>query len=127
VRDDRTLLDVVNDIFGNIEDIIRAEIRLAKAEVSEELRGAKASAFGAGIALLASAFTALFLLLSAMYALSLVIPTWGAALCIALLTAALSLIAFLVARRRSRGRQNIAPKIAASVKENSQWAKQSIK
>ena len=77
VRDDRSVVDVLNDIFGNLQDLVRSEIRLAKAEVSDELRGATSSALGLGIAFLASAFTALFLLLSGMYALSLVMTTMG--------------------------------------------------
>jgi hypothetical protein len=127
VRDDRSFLDVLNDIFGNLQEIIRSEIRLAKAEVSDELRGAKSSAVGVGVALLASAFTALFLLLSGMYALSLVMSTWRAALCIALALAVVSFIAFLITGRRTRARRNIAPRTAASIKENLEWAKQSIK
>jgi hypothetical protein len=118
VHGDRSLLDVLNDIFGNLQDIIRSEIRLAKAQVTDELRGAKSSALGVGIALLAGVFTALFLLLSGMYALSLVMSTWGAALCIALAMAVLSVVAFLITERRTRARRNIAPRIAARIKEN---------
>jgi hypothetical protein len=127
VRGDRSIVDVLNDIFGNVQDIVRSEIRLAKAEVSDELRGVKGSALGLGFAVLASAFTALFLLLSGMYALSLVMSTWGAALCVAVATAVLSAGAYLVAGRRLRARRNVAPRTAASIKENLEWAKQSMK
>jgi hypothetical protein len=127
VRGDRSLLDVINDIFGNLQDIVRSEIRLAKAEVSDELRGAKSSAVGLGIALLAGAFSALFLLLSGMYALSMVLTMWGAALCVALAMAVVSALAFLVAGQRRRARRSIDPRTAVSIKENLEWAEQSIK
>jgi uncharacterized membrane protein len=120
------MADILNDIFGNLQDIVRSEIRLAKAEVREDLRSAKSSALGLGIALLGSAFTALFLLLSGMYALSLIIPTWGAALCVALAMAVFSVAAFLITGRGTRARRDITPRTAASIKENLEWAKQSI-
>ena len=127
MRGDRSIVDVLNDIFGNLQDIVRSEIRLAKAEVGDELRGAKASALGLGVALLTSAFAALFLLLSAMYALSLVMSIWAAALCVGVAMAVVSTVAFLISGRRMRARRTVAPRTAASIKENLKWAKQSIK
>jgi Putative Actinobacterial Holin-X, holin superfamily III len=127
VRADRSLVDVLNDIFGNLQDIVRSEIRLAKAEVSDDLRGAKSSALALAIALLASAFTALFLLLSGMYALRLVMSTWGAALCVALAMGIATVVSVLMTRRHIRARPSLAPRTARKIKENRQWAKQSIK
>jgi uncharacterized membrane protein len=98
-------VDVLNDIFGNLQDIVRSEIHLAKAEASKELRSATPSAIGLGIALLASAFTALFLLLAGMYALSLVMPIWRAALCVALAMTVVSVTGFLITARRTRARR----------------------
>ena len=60
LRGDRSIVDVLNDIFGDLQDIVRSEIRLAKAEVSDELRGAKASALGLGVALLTGALPRYF-------------------------------------------------------------------
>lgn len=127
MRGDRSMVDVLTDIFANLQDIVRSEIRLAKAEVSDELRGATSSALGLGIAFLASAFAVLFVLLSGMYALSLVMTTWSAALCVALAMAVFSAVAFLITGRRIRARRNIVPRTAASIEENLEWAKQSIK
>jgi hypothetical protein len=127
VRDARSLVDVLDDIFGNLQDIVRSELRLAKAEVTDELWTAKSAALGLGIALLACAFAALFLLLSAMYALRLVPTTWGAALVVAGAVALVSVLAFVISARHTRARRNIAPRTAASIKENLAWAKQSIK
>jgi uncharacterized membrane protein YqjE len=126
VRDERSLVDLLNDILGNLHDIVRSELRLATAEVTDELRTTKSAALGLGIAFLASAFTVLFLLLSAMYALTLVLTTWGAALVVAGAVAMVSVVAF-VGARRMLVRRNIAPRTTASLKENLAWAKQSIK
>ena len=128
MRDERSFVDVLNDVFGNLQDIVRSEIRLAKAEGTDELRAVKSTVIGLGVALLASAFAALFLLLSAMYALTLLLTTWGAALVVAGATALVSVVAFLISGRRARARRNgIAPRTTRSTKENLAWAKQSIK
>ena len=127
MRGDRSVVDVLNDIFGNLQDIVRSEIRLAKAEAVEDLRGARSAALGFGIALLAAAFAGLFLLLSGMYALSLVMSTWGAALCVAVATGVFSAVAYLLAVRRIRTRAHVTPRTAASIKENVEWAKPSLK
>jgi len=127
VRDERSLIDVLNAIFGNLQDIVRSELRLATAEVTDELLSTKSAAFSLGIAFMAGAFTALFLLLSAMYALALVLTTWGAALVVAWAVAMVSVVAFVISARRTRVRRNLAPRTTASIKENLAWAKQSIK
>ena len=123
---ERSVLDIVDDIFGNVQDIVRSEIRLVKAEVGDELRKAKFAAVGLGIALLATVFTVLFLLLASMSALTLIMSTWGAALCVALAMAVLSLIAFVITGRHGR-RRDIAPRTAGGIKENLEWAKESIR
>ena len=38
---DRSFADVLRDIGQNIQEILRSEVRLAKAEISEEARKAK--------------------------------------------------------------------------------------
>ena len=127
MRDERSLVDVLNAIFGNLQDIVRLELRLATAEVTDELRSSKSAAFSLGIAFMAGAFTALFLLLSAMYALALVLTTWGEALVVAGAVAMVSVVALVISARRTRVRRNIAPRSTASIKENLAWGKQSIK
>jgi hypothetical protein len=127
LRSERPLLDILTDIFGNLEDIVRSELHLAKAEVAGELRSAKSSAQGLGIAVLAGVFSVLFLLLSGMYALRLLLTTWGAALVIAGAAALVSAVAFLIRAQRIRARRNIVPRTTASIEENLEWAQQSIK
>lgn len=114
MRDVRPFLDVLTDIFGNLQDIVRSEIRLATAEIANQLRSARSSAIALGVALLCSAFTILFLLLSGMYALTQAMPTWGAALCVALIMALCSCLAFVIAGRRARARRNIASTTSAA-------------
>ena len=76
----RSFPDVLQDIIGNVQQIIRYEFRLAKTEINEKVTEATrpAATFGAGLVL---AFYGLgFLLLACVYALSTVIAGWLAAL-----------------------------------------------
>jgi Putative Actinobacterial Holin-X, holin superfamily III len=131
VRGHRSLVDVFDDIFGNLQEIVRSEIHLARAEVSEELRSAKSSALGMGFAMLAGAFALLFALLSGMYALTRVMAGWQAALIIAAALATVSAIALVFARLRARKRQRPVSSpgtgTAASIEEDLKWIRPSIR
>ncbi len=119
----RPISEVLQDIVGNIQDIVRAEVRLAKTEVSEEFGKARSAGVLCGAGAVMAIFSAIFLLLAIVYALSLVIPEWAASLIVA---AAVGLVAILTLRLGMKRFQNInaAPKTAASLKENVEWAKQ---
>lgn len=97
---DRSVPEVLQDIAGNIEDIARSELLLAKIYLKEEIgRSAKASStFAAGIVLV---FYGLgFGFLAAVYALATVVAAWLAAL---LVGTAVSMIALvLIIRGRSK-------------------------
>lgn len=119
----RPISAVLHDIVGNIQDIVRSEMRLAKTEIGEQLGKTAAAGTLLGTGVLLLAFSVLFLLLAAVYALSLVVPNWAAALIVGAgigLVAALC-VAFGLARFR---KVRAAPKTVASVKENVEWAKQ---
>ena len=80
---DRPLSTVLHDIAGNFQHIVRSELRLAKTELHDELgkTGSAAAMLGAGA--IALWLTVLFALLAVVYALSEVMPAWGAALIVA--------------------------------------------
>ena len=128
MRGQRSLVDVVDDIFGNLQELVRSEIRLARAEVGQELRSAKSSAFGVGFAMLAGALALLFALLSGMSALARVMPGWTAALIIAAAMAVVSGIAFVLAGRRASKRRRPVPSPGAeSIEEDLKWMRPSIR
>jgi len=122
----RSISSVLHDIIGNIQDIVRSEVRLAKTEITEELAKSRSAAvmFGAGALLVV--FAALFLLLAAVYALSLVIPAWAAALIVGASVGAIAALCVSVGIKRFKTIR-AAPKTAASMKENVEWAKQLTK
>ncbi len=124
---DRPIGAVLEDIVANVQHIIRAEVRLAKIETRDELlrmkRGAVLIAAGGLLAVLGVAVV----LLAAVYAVSLAMPPWAAALVVAVLT---SVVAAVFITGGLKAFKQIAlppPKTAATIQENIQWAKTQTK
>jgi uncharacterized membrane protein YqjE len=120
---ERSISTVLYDIVGNVQEIIRSEIRLARTEFAEELGKFRSASVLLGAGALLATFGVLFLLLAIVYALSLVIPAWAAALAVAAAVAALAGILLGAGIRRMKALR-AAPKTTATLKENVEWAKQ---
>ena len=123
---DRSISSVLHDIIGNIQDIVRSEMRLAKTEITEELAKSRSASVLLAIGAVLLMFCALFVLLAAVYALSLVIPAWAAALIVGASVGAIAALCVSVGINRFKTIR-AAPKTAASMKENVEWAKQLTK
>jgi len=123
---DRSISTVLQEIVANVQDIVRAEMRLAKTEVTEELGKARSAGVLIGVGAAAAIFSALFLLLAATYALSLVMPAWAAALIVAAGIGIVAAVCIGVGMKRFKTIR-AAPATAASLKENVQWVKQLTK
>ena len=101
-------------------------MRLAKAELGEELNRARFGGLLIGVGAVAAIFSALFLLLACMYVLGLVMPNWAAALIVAAAAGVAAAVTLGLGLKRFKTIQ-AAPKTAASLKENVRWAKQLTK
>jgi uncharacterized membrane protein YqjE len=124
---DRSFADVLHDIVGNVQEIVRAEVRLAKAEFSEEARKAKPVGFWIAIGAVFGLGAVMIGLLAAVYGLSVVMPNWAAAISVSL---ASGVIAALAARTGLACLMRIDPtpdKTIRSLKENVEWSKQQLK
>lgn len=122
----RSIPEILQDVLTNIQDIVRAEVRLAKAELGEELSAARSGGLLMGVGAVAAIFSALFLLLACVYALGLVVPNWAAALIVAAAVGIAAAVTLSLGLKRFKTIQ-AAPKTAASLKENVRWAKQLTK
>jgi uncharacterized membrane protein YqjE len=119
---DRPISAVLQDIVGNIQDIVRAEMRLAKSELTDELRKARAGAAWLGVGVLLLIFCALFLLLGAVYALTEVVPAWAAALIVGAGVGAIAAVCCGFGMKRFKSARG-APRTIATLKEDVEWAK----
>jgi uncharacterized membrane protein YqjE len=124
---DRSIGAVLSDIVGDLQQIIRAEIRLAKAEIRDEVGKAKRGAFlllTGGVMLVAALGV---LLLSAVYGLATVWPPWAAALAVGGVTAMVG-VALAYSGKKQISLVELPPqKTTESVRENLQWAKSRVK
>ena len=119
----RPMSSVLHDIVGNVQHIVRSEVRLARAEIGEELGKLRSAGVLLGLGVLLLVFSTVFLLLAAVYALSLVMPGWAAALVVC---GAVGLIAAVLVGLGIKKLKAVraVPKTTASVKEQVEWAKQ---
>ena len=120
---ERSIAAVLTDIVGNVQQIVRAEIRLATLEVRHEVVKARRSAtlltIGGAIAVLALAF----LLLACVYALATVVAPWIAALIVAAAAAVVGGAFIAVGMKQMRQVAIAPPRTMATIEENIQWAK----
>jgi len=124
---ERPISEVFQDIVRNIQEIVRSEVRLAKTEIREEAFKAKSAGLMLGAGAVTAIFATGFLLLTIVYALTLVMPNWAAALVVAVVTALIA--AGLLTAGRSQLKQ-IHPspeRTVETIKENVQWARQQTK
>jgi hypothetical protein len=116
---DRPFSELFSNIFGNVEDIVRSELKLAKTEVREDLvKSAHAAAwFAAGLATALFAFG--FLLVTVFFLLLSIVPNWAAALIIAVPLGVVSTILFQVGGAKRELQQHSRSLLAeAPPKEN---------
>lgn len=121
---ERSVTDVLQDIVRNIQEIVRSEVRLAKTEIRDEARKAKAAGLLIGVGVGTAVFAVLFLLLMIVYALSIVVPQWAAALIVAV---ALSIVAGITLNTGLKRFKQIHPtpeRTVETLKENVEWVRQ---
>jgi hypothetical protein len=121
---DRPLGDLVKQLAGQTSTLVRQEIGLAKAEMSQKAtvagKGAGLLGGAAVVGLLAAGSLTACLIL----ALSEVIPAWLAALIVALVMAAVAAVLAMQGRNRIRAATPPVPEqTVETVKEDVEWAK----
>ena len=120
---DRSIATMVSDIIGDLQQIVRAEVRLARVEIREELTKAKRGA----VLLLAGGVVVILAfgvgLLAAVYALEEVWPRWAAALAVAAAVAVVGATFAASGIKHIKGVTLPPQKTVSSIRENIQWAK----
>jgi uncharacterized membrane protein YqjE len=123
----RSFPDVLQDIVGNLQEIVRSEFRLAKTELKEEAAKTAKPAATFGVGLVFAFYGLGFLLLATIYGLSTVMAGWLAALLVGT-TLAIFAIALMSSSGKKLKRVNPTPdKTMRSLEEDVQWAKHPIK
>jgi uncharacterized membrane protein YqjE len=119
-----SIAGLLQEIVGDVQGIIRSEVRLAKAEVKEDATsmGKAAGMLVAGAVL--GIYALGILLLCIIYALNGPLPDWVAALIVGLVVAAAAGILAKIGLDRVKSVNPAPDKTIDSVKEDIQWVKQ---
>ncbi len=119
---ERSIATVLRDIVGNVQQIIRAEIRLAKVEIGREVSKVRRSVTLLLIGGVISAMSLGFVLLAGVDALSLVVAPWMAALIVGAAAAGIGAI-FIAIGMTQMQQVAVPPRTMATIEENLQWTK----
>jgi F0F1-type ATP synthase assembly protein I len=120
---DRPIAELVKDLASQTSTLVRQEIALAQAEVTQ-----KAKIAGAGAAMLGGAAIAALLMLGALTATLIIVldewmPTWLAALIVTLLWGVVAAVLAKAGQARIKRATPPVPQTMETVKEDIEWAK----
>jgi Putative Actinobacterial Holin-X, holin superfamily III len=121
--EDRSLGQLMTEMTGEVSQLMRAEIDLAKAEIKEEAgKAAKAGAVlgtGGMFALLA----VILLSFAAAWGLAAAIPDGFAFMIIGVAYGLIATVCFVIGRNRLRDVNPVPQETVETIKEDVQWAK----
>lgn len=123
----RTVPEVLQDIVGNIQEIIRSEFRLAKTEIKEEAAKATKPAVSLGTGIVLGFYALGFILWTIVLAIATQVAMWIAALIVGGVLAIVSLVLITGAMKKLKHVKPVPEKTIESLKENVQWAKNQTK
>lgn len=123
---ERSIPDLLENIVYNVQEIVRSEVRLARTEMTEQVKKVRLAAPMLIVGAVAGLLAALFLMWAAVYGLLFLIPLWAAALVV---SGFLMLVGGAAASAGMKRLRQINPpnRTIATVKENVQWAKQQVR
>jgi hypothetical protein len=123
---ERSLPEVVQDMFRNVQEILRSEFQLAKTEVKEEAAEAATPILVMGVGVVLAVYGVGFLLLAAVYGLATIMTLWSAALLVGVVVAMIAVLLINVGRGKLKRVNVKSEKLIASLQEDVRWAKKQI-
>lgn len=123
----RSVPEVLQDIIGNLQMMVRGEFRLAKRELSEIASAASRPATTLGVGLVTGFYGVGFLLLALVYGLSTIMAAWLAALIVGGVLAFCGCALAITGGTKLKSLPITPDKTIGSLEENAQWAKRQIK
>lgn len=123
----RSVPEVLQDIVGNIQEIIRSEFSLAKIEIKQEAAQAKGPVMMWLIGGTLGLYALGVLLITAVFGMATVMPIWIAALIVGAVLSVVSITLLSTAANRLKQVHKVPERTIESLKENVQWAKEQIK
>ena len=127
LHNERTLPEVLQGAIGNIQEIIRSEFQLARAEIGAAIQKISGPATMVGVGIGISLYAIGFILLAIVYKLSTLMEAWMAALLVGGVLALIAVITLVDATNKLKHVNAVPEKTVETMKENLTWAKRQMK
>lgn len=121
---ERPVTQVLQDIAANLQEIVRSEVRLARAEIKQEAGVAARASTAMACGIVLAIYALGFLLLALVYGLALLIASWWiAALIVGAGLTVPALVLLGIGRARLQAINPSAERTIRTVRENITWDK----
>lgn len=127
VSRERSMAELIRDVIGDVQSIMRSEVQLARVETREEIAKAGRASKLVAVAGVVGLFAAAFALVTIYQALCLVLAPWLSALIICLVLGVIGGAMAAAGMAQWRKFHSVPPKTAQTVKENVEWARNQTK
>lgn len=117
----KTFTDLVQDVFTNLRDIVRSEIRLARVEVKQDATQAMSAAKMFGVGAVLAIFCVVMLLFATAYLLSTWMPVSGAFLTLGVVLGVAALIFYNAGKSQAKHVNAVPERTVETMKENLEW------
>jgi uncharacterized membrane protein YqjE len=115
---------ILEDVLHDMTEMVRAEVKLARSEIKDDLRAAGQSAGMFGGAALCGALAAACITTCIIALLALVLPLWAAAIITAAFVGIIGAICYAGGRARIRASMPPLEETRNKVRSDYQWLKQ---
>lgn len=122
VGDPRSTADILKDVVGELQTLVRAELELAKHELTAGITARVQALVFAIVGAIFGLFALGFLGMTAAIALENVLPAWAAWLIVFGVYLLIAVVALLVAKKRATATPMAPEKTKRSIEETKTWA-----
>jgi Na+/melibiose symporter-like transporter len=123
IDEDRSVGQLLGDATRELQQLMRKELELAKAEIKEEVQRATAAGKGFGAAAFAGFFALIMLSFAAAWALTAIIPTGWAFFAVGMVYAIFAAVMALWGRKQLKEFHPVPEETVETLKEDVQWLK----
>lgn len=126
IANQRSVSELFGDVARDIQNVMRAEVRLARTEFSEKARRAGRAGGMLGLAGVTGGLAAACFVTACIAALTLVMAVWLSALVMAIVLGLVAAGAFVAGRSRLRQVDPVPQRTIETLKDDIEWAKHRI-
>jgi len=120
---ERSTGEIMQDVIRDVGEVVRGEVRLAKAEMVETARNAGTAGGFFGGAAVCGLMGVAALVVAAIAGLALLMPLWAAALIMGVLLACIGGAMYAGGRSKLKEVHPVPEKTVQTIKDDVQWAK----